>query len=198
MWAIHNPIKGWTLYSLSERELGLIVQTLSPNEFRLAYVAQKGAAAWLPLSQKECSMPTQENSKNYPDLERIQTKDDTNSEAIADFFIFKPQRTSNARLHDRYEAVLPVSIEGNNGQIFNTNTVNLSEGGIYFSEIIPEWVSGYFIVKIQTDKESFQLICSLVEDQKEKHRVQIMSEENDPNYKKFQSWLSASVFPKLA
>lgn len=185
MWAIYNSIKGWTFYNLSEEELNVIVGTLSANERRLTFVCQKDSDKWTPLADGQCTDLAEryKNNENYPKTDMA-----AHGEHDTDFFIFKPQKRAYARLHDRYEVQYKAVIEGHNQQ-FESETVNVSEGGIYFSAVIPDWVSGYFIVKIYTGNQYYQLICSLVEDQKVRHRVQIMSEENDPNYLRYKDWL---------
>jgi hypothetical protein len=37
--------------------------------------------------------------------------------------------------------------------------------------------------------DQFQLLCSIVEDQKEKNRVQIVADDNDPQYEMYKEWL---------
>lgn len=185
MWAIYNSIKGWTFYNLSQEELNLLIGTLSPNERRLTFVSQENSEKWIPLAETNCGDLNERYKKgaHYPKTEIA-----VNAEHDTDFFIFKPQKRAYARLHDRYEVKYKAVIEGHNQQ-FDSYTVNISEGGIYFLAEIPDWVSGYFIVKIYSENQDYQLICSLVEDQKVRHRVQIMSEENDPNYLRYKDWL---------
>lgn len=186
MWAIHNSIKGWTLFDISERELKLIVNTLSPNEIKLSQVCAKGKD-WVQLSSQSFpelfSNMGKENHQDYPEIKgQEQTTTDT------DFFIIKPQKVYHTRLHNRYHVDLRVVIEGQS-RSFESRTIDMSEGGIYFKDVIPDWVSGYFIVRVYSETVSFQVICSLVEDQKIKQRVQIVSEENDAHYLRYKDWL---------
>ena len=101
-----------------------------------------------------------------------------------------PQKTILPRLYERIERELEVVIEGlNRDQKFHSQTVDLSEGGIYFKDVIPDWVSGYFIVAFIYEHQRCQIMCALVEDQKIKHRVQVMSEENDSHYLVYKNFL---------
>lgn len=187
MWAIHNPIKSWTLFDVSQAELEKIVVTLSDNERRLCQVAQKGALGWIPLADLVLDLNSVLLPKEgYPEL----NTDSTDQSDDSAYFIFRPKKAFHQRTHKRYEVALPCIIE-NHLNAFKTQTIDISEGGIYFTDTIPEWVSGYFVVKIETQHESFQLICSLVEDQKVKQRVQIMSEDTDIQFVKFKTWLKS-------
>lgn len=187
MWAIHNSIKGWTLYNLNLREMQLLVSTLSPNEVKLTRVAAHKATQWESLSREthpDFFTLTGNDSQGFPDFKVT----DTPADADTDFFVIKPQKKYLARLHDRIEIQTKVAIEGQS-KSFESTTVDISEGGLFFKDTIPDWVSGYFIVRV-FDKETFyQVICSLVEDQKVKQRVQIVSEENDIHYLKYKDWL---------
>ena len=67
--------------------------------------------------------------------------------------------------------------------------MDLSEGGLYFKDTLPDWVAGYFLVGVQSPTTIYQLMCSVVEDQKERRRVQIVSEEQDAHYLAYKEWL---------
>jgi hypothetical protein len=188
MWAIHNSIKGWTLYNLTLYEAQLIVHTLSPNEIRIAFVAQ-ASSTWEKLD-------TQAHAQLFklaikPSVGFSEFKKSTSElPEDTDFFIFKPQRKHKERIHVRKEFQTDIIIEGQS-QVFKTVSHDLSEGGIYLKDTIPDWVSGYFIVKIVDKTEVLQLICCLVEDQKVKQRVQVVSEENDQHFVKYRNWLQS-------
>jgi hypothetical protein len=193
MWAVHNSLKGWTLYSLTEREVQLLINAMSSNEAKLVRVCQKNDKEWQPLSREsfpQLYAPAGKFEEGYPALSAAAPSEDTDT----GYFVVKTSKTQHPRLHERIEKKFLASILGQN-QNFDTTTVDLSEGGIHFSDIIPNWVSGYFIVKItepqpNNDQDNtYSVMCSLVEDQKEKKRVQIMSEESDPQFMHYKQWL---------
>ncbi len=185
-WAIHNSLKGWTLYGLNERELQVLVKTMSINEIKLTQVASSVDGSWGALSEKdfpELFKFKQGESVIYPNLEnRIKDIGDT------EYFVVRPKKPIQPRLHERYETEIICSIFSTTRQ-FTTTTIDLSEGGLYFKETIPDWVAGYFIVGVQAPHTIFQLMCSMVEDQKERKRVQVVSEEQDPQYVAYKEWL---------
>ncbi len=186
MWAIYNSFKGWTLYGLNEREVQLVLNTLSPNELKLISICNLTEKKWELFSSVKHAqfLATTGQAKNhFPDVQ-IEASADVQS----DYFIIKPQKKILPRLHERVEIEIDVMIEGNN-KIFNSKTVDLSEGGIYFKDLIPDWVSGYFIVVISHLNQNHQIMCALVEDQKIKHRVQVMSEESDSHYLGYKKFL---------
>lgn len=191
-WALHNLLKGWTLTGLSEREVRLLVASLSTNEIRLTKIAQENTVKWGSLSDKDYSKFLEKLEyplNGYPSLDQL--KGARENDSGAGYFIIQSQKKVLPRLHTRHDLHIASSIFATN-KSFHTKTIDISEGGIQFEDIIPDWVAGYFVVVLQTTAGEFQLMCSLVEDQKEKKRVQIVSEDSDPQFCLFKDWLSRS------
>jgi hypothetical protein len=187
-WSLHNSYKSWTLYNLTSAEVSLLVQSLSETELRLLKVSQKNDTNWKSLNSNEYpqffekkNVEKYKSSENYPTLE---TRNDTVSET--NYFVIKPNKIVQPRLHKRHDLVVSCVLISANNQKFEAETIDLSEGGLYFKETIPNWIAGYFLVIINSQ---FQLMCSLVEDQKEKKRVQIVSEESDFHFIQYKNWL---------
>jgi hypothetical protein len=191
-WAVSNALKYWTLYNLSEQEVRLLLLTFSDNELKLAKLCRQGDSNW--------------NSVNHPDYAGFLEKENRAAYAIGDgypvmndksdsvpdtgFFGMKSGgKVVHPRLYNRIEKEIPCVIALNERE-FKSKTIDLSEGGLYFRDAVPEWVAGYFLVNVDG---KFQLMCSLVEDQKEKARVQIVSDENDPQYIAYKDWLGSLV-----
>jgi len=187
MWALHNSLKGWTLYELSEREVQIIIQTLTKNEVKLIQVCSLSTKKWQTLDEVNHAhlfVRICLESKNFPVPNDGLILDDTDT----DYFVIRPKKVFLPRLHDRVEKNYQAQVIGQS-QNFDTMTADLSEGGIQFKDLLPKWVSGYFLVKIIDGVDTFMLMCSLVEDQIENKRVQIVSEESDINYVKYKNWL---------
>lgn len=189
LWALHNPLKPWTLYNLSETQLKLIIKSLSESELRLVKICKKNDAVWKSLDKKEHedlfdnkTIEAYCAGEGYPSIE-------TRGESVNDteYFIIRPNKVLHPRMHQRFDVAVPCVVLGNNHKEFATETIDISEGGLQFKDVIPNWVSGYFLVIV---KSKFQLMCSLVEDQKEKKRVQIVSEESDAHFIDYKNWLN--------
>lgn len=189
-WALYNALKFWTLYNLTEVEVRLLLLTFSDNELKLAKVCKKGGSNWdtvLSDENKHLLISDEEKAKyshaqEYPPVE---LKGETNTDTA--FYRMKGgAKVVHPRLHNRYERSINCSITMSPDKIFNTETIDLSEGGLYFKDIIPSWVAGYFIVTVN---DKFDLLCSLVEDQKEKNRVQIVAEDADAHFIHYKEWL---------
>jgi len=191
-WALHNTLKGWTLYDLTSSEVQLLVHVMSTNEIRLCQVCQKGASAWQPLSETThpdlFSKKLNNNSNGYPELEPVGASKTNSGANDTDYFVVSPTKKVLPRLHTRHDVIVACSIRSAKN-VFATETVDLSEGGLHFKDLLPDWIAGYFLVAVTTPDGIFQLMCSLVEDQKEKKRVQVVSEESDPQYLLFKNWL---------
>ncbi len=194
MWAIHNSLKGWTLYDLTDREAQLLVNSMSQNEIKLAKICVVGAV-WENIDKEkhgslfspQVGMTGIEKYQKYEN--KVSVGDDA---ADTGYFVIQPKKTFYPRLFDRIDLAVKATIIGQT-QVFDTLTIDLSEGGIHFQDHIPSWLSGYFIVKIVVHETSYSVMCSLVEDQKEKKRVQIVSEENDPQFVKYKNWLHSQL-----
>lgn len=163
---------------------------MSVNEIRLSQVCREGDKQWMPLAEKdfpELFQVVTSHSEKFPEQQNRR-----DSAYDTDYFVIRPKRVIQPRLHERYETAVYCSILSST-KTFKTATIDLSEGGLYFKDLIPEWVAGYFIVAVHglnsSDQTQFQLMCSLVEDQKEKKRVQIVSEEQDPQFLLYKEWL---------
>lgn len=191
-WALHNTLKGWTFYDLTTREAHLLVQAMSVNEIRLAKISLKNSSTWVSLTSAEHPQffdKINSSSENYPQLASDRgTSTSPGGETDTDYFVVK-KRTEVARLHKRYDICVPCTISSSS-KSFEVESVNISEGGLQFKGLLPAWIAGYFIVTLQTSGSLIQLMCSLVEDQKEKKRVQIVSEESDVQYLLYKHWLT--------
>jgi hypothetical protein len=185
-WAIYNVLKSWTLYDLSEDEVKLLLITFSDNELKLTKICRKGDSKWdgvlnsthhhlLGVSNKERYAKTE----LYPSLE-------FKGDPSVDTDIFKTTKIQYPRIHIRHESKITCKILGLADKVFATQTLDLSDGGLSFTEALPDWVAGYFLVSVDG---KFELMCSIVEDQKERTRVQIACDENDPHYVGYKAWL---------
>lgn len=189
-WAIHNPLKPWTLYNLSESELKLLLMSLSESEIRLVKICKKNDELWQSIDktthQSLFSKNSMENYKVNTDYPLLEVRE----ESIVDrhYFVIKPSKVLHPRLHTRHETPVTCVLVGSNNKQFTTETIDLSEGGFYFKDIIPDYFAGYFLVIVES---KYQLMCSLVEDQKEKKRVQIVSEESDYHFLQYKNWLDS-------
>ncbi len=194
MWAIHNSLKGWTLYDLTDREAQLLINSMSQNEIKLAKVCALGLA-WENLDKEKHGslFSAKAGLTGIDKYQKYENKVSVGDDAAdTDYFVIQPKKTFYPRLFDRIDLAVQATIIGQT-QVFDTLTVDLSEGGIHFQDHIPSWLSGYFIVKITVHETSYSVMCSLVEDQKEKKRVQIVSEENDPQFVKYKNWLHSQL-----
>ena len=187
-WALHNPLKGWTLYDLTQEEAQVLVNSLSPNEIRLCRVCDLREKKWESLDPQKYGILFSSKGKIqglFPAMDQLEK---TSSEDL-EYFIVKPQKRVVPRLHQRLEVELPVTIE-NHSQTFQSKTIDISEGGLCLKDLIPDWVSGYFIAKVFFNSKVCQLMCSLVEDQKIRQRIQIVSEDSDSHFMEFKKMLS--------
>lgn len=188
-WALYNLLKGWTLTDLTEREVRLLIASMSANEIRLTKIAKQNQPSWDSLTDTQYAFLLEKPEMpmaGYPTTQHL--KDPRDSDTGSGYFIIQAKKKILPRLHQRYDLHIESSILSANKN-FETKTQDISEGGIQFEDIVPDWVAGYFVVVLHTGEGDFQVMCSLVEDQKEKRRVQIVSEDSDPQYCLFKEWL---------
>lgn len=100
-----------------------------------------------------------------------------------------------ARSKRRFPKRMVVTITSNQGQVFKTHTQDISVGGMSFEDSLPEWVAGYFKVRIAkpNSKQQIELSCCLIENQNvgERFRVAILPLENMVDEKNLEAWLAA-------
>ena len=188
LWALHNPLKPWTLYNLSEAEVRLLILSLSESELRLTKICKKNDTAWVAIDKNLHSNLFMTNLNDNYHLETQFPVINEKEESFIDrhYFVIKPSKVLHPRLHTRHETAVTCVLVGSNNKEFTTETIDLSEGGFHFKDVIPGSYAGYFLVIVES---KYQLMCSLVEDQKEKKRVQIVSEESDYHFLQYKKWL---------
>lgn len=103
MWALHNSLKGWTLYGLSEREAQLVVNTLTVNEAKLVKVCKLPEKKWHKLDREKCPelfVSLNKERGQFPEL----SSDDMNTEYTdTDYFVVKAKPQFYPRLHERID-----------------------------------------------------------------------------------------------
>lgn len=185
-WALYNALKSWTLYDLSENEVKLLLLTFSENELKLTKICRKGESKWDGiLSAANSQFLRIDNRKKYGSKTGYPSTD-MKGDTSVDTDILKTTKVQHPRIHNRYESSVPCRIIGSSDKVFDAISLDFSEGGISFTETVPDWVAGYFLVQVNG---RFELLCSVVEDQKERTRVQIAAEESDPQYIEYKEWL---------
>ncbi|MBT4760594.1 MAG: PilZ domain-containing protein [Bdellovibrionaceae bacterium] len=99
------------------------------------------------------------------------------------------------RAHERLILAYDVEIEVDK-QIFRTQTVDVSIGGIRVKDPLPDWVVGYCLLRIiKTDKqEEVELMFSVVENQSpsEKYRIEFSQMSDKKKELKLGKWLAAA------
>ncbi len=178
-WAIHNPLKSWTLKGLSNDELKLVAGTLTDTELQLCLVYKEGWEEW----KRFCKLEGFEKAQpqvSLEDLPQIPTEAFQSEEVITQVKIVskEPERLLQDRRHGRHEVSIPVEIIQNN-QTFRTETLDISLSGVRFKDPIPDWVAGYFTVLFRKPDQSFEITCALVEDQKDQKNCAEVFDTND-------------------
>lgn len=199
-WAIHNPLKSWTLSGLTLRECQVLVASMSDADMKISWVFHKNWLDWKPLGDELCHTLFQLQEKEnlvLPALPAMNTDD-------RDHDITQVRSTAGAplkfrepvlRKFTRYSARIPVDILVG-PHSFSTHTADLSEGGFLFEDLLPEWVAGYFTVSLKIEKEKFEFTCFLAEDQKkEKFRTEIAPTNSEALMQSFKTWLAEQKFP---
>jgi hypothetical protein len=98
------------------------------------------------------------------------------------------------RAKKRFRKRYSVSIEIN-GKIFKTHSRDISVGGVNVEDVIPDWVTGYFKIRLgkSNSKQQIELQCCLVEGQPphSRYRVQILPLQNESDEANLENWLAA-------
>ena len=86
-----------------------------------------------------------------------------------------PMREYKQREFKRHRKRFVISIEIN-GHKFESLTKDISVGGMLLKDPVPEWVVGYFTVKVThpISQQTVEHRCSVVENQDPDHRIRLM------------------------
>lgn len=179
-WSLNNPLKGWTLHGLNSREACLLLHTLSLAERRVVRAWKTGWDEWKSLDAPEC----QELNAGFdnPDPGAPPLPPEVEEDEIT---LVHSSHRKVKRFHARPErkqvVVRAEIVQG--PQSFRTRTENVSEGGIKFADVLPEWVAGYFTVILGLQTGPIEVTCMLVEDQKDsKTRVEVIETEDEESH----------------
>lgn len=196
-WSLHNPLKVWTLHSLTEREARLVISTLSVAEHRMLWVWKKSWEGWRPLAHVSAEALRHAEPEVDPATvpeppALLQTDEITAVKSITHI------RRTQVRGYERVSVAVRAEIVLGN-QTFHTRTENVSEGGIKFAQNLPDWVAGYFTVIIY-EQDPMEIVCMLVEDQKtDKTRVELVETEDEESHlPRFRAWVKALLLKKGA
>lgn len=212
LWCLFHKPAGRTIKGLLFDEARAYISNLDQSELQDWFVWKEDWPDWRPVhevdgitetifrmlqvsppppprgaSEKSIEIPEPsirkiiENNSNH-----LQQSDGPFTVSDGEFII-----RSKKRFFKRYE----ISIEGPQKKIFRTYSRDISVGGISFEESLPDWVTGYFKVRIAkpNSKQKIELMCCLVENQnsEKRFRVAILPLESVKDEKDFEHWLSA-------
>ncbi|MBX2987246.1 MAG: PilZ domain-containing protein [Bdellovibrionaceae bacterium] len=181
-WSLYNPLKGWTLHGLSNREARLLLQTLSLAEKRVLWLWHEGWTEWRHLDAAECDSLSERldcPDPGAPKLPEFVGEDETTAVRSSSY---RPARRSWGRESERCAINVPAEIV-QGPQTFRTRTENVSMGGIKFTDQLPDWLAGYFTVILGLPKGQIEVTCMLVEDQKNaKTRVEVVETDDEESH----------------
>jgi hypothetical protein len=99
------------------------------------------------------------------------------------------------RAKQRFNKRMQVLIIGENGQQFRTHSRDVSVGGIFVEDSLPDWVAGYFKVRLSkfNSKKQIELTCHILENQMagSKDRLGILPLESIEDEKNLEMWFAA-------
>ncbi|HRO68210.1 MAG TPA: PilZ domain-containing protein [Pseudobdellovibrionaceae bacterium] len=178
-WSLNNPLKGWTLHGLTESEARLLLHTLSLAERRVVWAWKKGLESWVHLDHESCAELNAPYTARDPGAPALPATVEDEITAVHSS-IRKVKRFQQRP--ERKSASVPAEIiQGQ--QTFRTRTENVSDGGIKFVDVLPDWVAGYFTVILGLAHGPVEVTCMLVEDQKDaKTRVEVVETEDEESH----------------
>lgn len=189
-WSLHNPVKGWTLHRLSLREVSILIGTLSPVELASSFVWQKKWLGWRRLAEVQLTKSTEvilapPSVPPLPEMAAAEVAEEVTQ--VRPVQVRAPDVTP--RRHARTKISVPVEIVKGT-DFLATQTLDVSESGIRFSEPLPGWVVGYFTVIFRQDGLNFEITCALVEDQKGvKDRAEVIdTNDEESGLQKYLVW----------
>lgn len=199
-WALHNPLKSWSLSGLSLRECQLLVASMTDAEMKVSWAHHENWLDWKPLGGAECHdlfLYKDRDHGELPALPQLTQEDDHEITEVRMMGQITNHREPVQRKFTRFVARIPVEIlVGMNS--FSTQTLDISEGGFCFEDKLPEWVAGYFTVALKGQEKTFEITCILAEDQKkDKFRAEIAPTTSEKILLDFRNWLLQQNWPEV-
>lgn len=161
------------LEGLSISEAQAVVMVIPKAEKENWFVWIKGMQTWKTLSYvPELNFPLQRNT-NYPELPNEHTSSQV-VEGLNEVDLDDTLKEFIDRQHERIVRRFNVFIE-RDGKVFESHSINVSVGGVYLEDPVPEWVVGYCNITIEKpdSKEKIQLAGAVVDNQDPENRVRL-------------------------
>jgi hypothetical protein len=196
-----NLDEGWLVANLTESEARAIFAVLSPVARLSIRVWSDGWPTWLPLDAPECAFihVLRLQTQNPPVIQQP-----TEQTEITQVFVPKaplpevnvvPAPTANRR-HRRFDVQIQVVVQ-TAGTRFETETLDVSEGGIRLRDPLPEQLAGYCqVVFSPASGPTLSVLASPVEDQRGS-RVHLEFVDTTEQWK-FIEWMRTQDWAKTA
>lgn len=170
---LYNIKTGQLLEGLSVSEAQAAVMPIPKTERQDWFVWIQGMSDWKPLSfVAELNFPLQRNI-NYPELPNESTSSQI-VEGLNSVDVSESLHEFIDRQHERIIRRFNIEIE-RDGKVFKSHSINVSVGGVYLEDPVPDWVVGYCNITIEKadTKERIQLAGAVVDDQEPENRVRL-------------------------
>lgn len=180
-WSIHNPLKNWTFHGLCKNQIQVLLSSLTDAERKFCYVWKKEWPYWRRLLDSELNQLSPYSAIAPAHLPALPSNILTHEEEITSVHSIsnEPKHDLSHRRHKRFEVKVPVEIILKD-QVFKTETTDVSESGLRFKDSLPDWLAGYFTVILKLEGKKVEVVCMLVEDQKnEKNRAEVVDTKDE-------------------
>lgn len=98
------------------------------------------------------------------------------------------------RAKKRFKKRYAVTVEID-GKVFKTHSRDISVGGVNVEDLIPDWITGYFKIRVSkpNTKQAIELQCCLVEGQapNARYRFMILPLQDQNDETNLENWLAA-------
>ena len=215
LWCLYEKRSQKVVNGLLFDEARAIVSSIDVAFILDWYAWREDWPDWKPVSEveglsepiyRQMSVSPPPAPSNTSTASRLKSVPNNNIQSDLDFESnkFKQQDSSSykssfsnfiLRNKKRYKKRMPVAIIGSEEQIFRTFTVDVSVGGLLLETKLPNWVTGYFKVRLgkEQTKQQVELMCCLAENQNpdERYRVVILPLTSAKDEKDLENWLVA-------
>lgn len=123
---------------------------------------------------------------NLPDVDEFSNEIDISHDIDKSFI---------PRTFKRYRKKMKIEILGR-GRRFETTSVDISVGGVLVRDALPDWVAGYFKVRMSklTGGKPVELTCYIIENQEpeQRRRLAILPLRSKTDEQRLEHWFSAA------
>ena len=199
-WSLYDQMEDHQIDGLQLHDVVLIVRSIAPKNRNHWLAWKTGEKSWKPLLEfSEIEQGSKEEAPPLPGMGpdeevtktvtfiRVGQLPNTEEEGAVGTgsLMIEDMDTEDRRSSTRFHKSFKIKIEGTSGQVFKTNTLDVSLDGVQLQEAVPDWSGELFRMELWRGDEHIDVLCERTG--KGEHTTLIIRE--NPREELLRKWL---------